>query len=596
MSTAQPAKPEDSYVANLEHQLERMRRRMEAIQEIGTALGSTLNLDRLLRLIMSKITDLMAAERSTLYLLDEDRRELWAKVAQGAEDREIRIPVGEGLAGWVAKTGQSINIKDAYQDPRFSNTVDEQTGFRTYSITCQPIRNHRRKIIGVVQVLNKRDGYFTVEDEQLLAALAAQAAVSIENSKLYLKVVGKNIELLDTQEQLKDRISEMDLLFRLEQQMNQTIGLDTFLSSVLDETTSAIPAAGGAILTRHESGWRLLAKSPDYAPVFRSLPLEHQGVTRRIADYDSVFLCNALCEEELADEALSDALGVTLNNAIGLPLQIDGRRLGALILVNRRDNRSSGFTDEDLKLLTVIGGRAEVAIMLANQRQEVTKRTRLAAIGQALSGVLHDLKTPMTIVGGYAQLMVDEEDSQTREEYSKSITNQLGALKGMTGEILSFARGESTLLIRKVFIHQLMKEVQEALTQEFKGRTTLTLELNYRDAIRLDSGKIKRVMFNLARNAHQAMPEGGEFLIRTAESDDGQFVDFWFSDNGPGIPESIRHNLFESFVTSGKESGTGLGLAIVKKIVEQHNGSVDFTTRTEDGTTIHIRLPKAMRT
>ncbi|MEC8023488.1 MAG: GAF domain-containing protein [Myxococcota bacterium] len=596
MSTAQPATPEDSYVANLEHQLERMRRRMEAIQEIGTALGSTLNLDRLLRLIMSKITDLMAAERSTLYLLDEDRRELWAKVAQGAEDREIRIPVGEGLAGWVAKTGQSINIKDAYQDPRFSNTVDEQTGFRTYSITCQPIRNHRRKIIGVVQVLNKRDGYFTVEDEQLLAALAAQAAVSIENSKLYLKVVGKNIELLDTQEQLKDRISEMDLLFRLEQQMNQTIGLDTFLSSVLDETTSAIPAAGGAILTRHESGWRLLAKSPDYAPVFRSLPLEHQGVTRRIADYDSVFLCNALCEEELADEALSDALGVTLNNAIGLPLQIDGRRLGALILVNRRDNRSSGFTDEDLKLLTVIGGRAEVAIMLANQRQEVTKRTRLAAIGQALSGVLHDLKTPMTIVGGYAQLMVDEEDSQTREEYSKSITNQLSALKGMTGEILSFARGESTLLIRKVFIHQLMKEVQEALTQEFKGRTTLTLELNYRDAIRLDSGKIKRVMFNLARNAHQAMPEGGEFLIRTAESDDGQFVDFWFSDDGPGIPESIRHNLFESFVTSGKESGTGLGLAIVKKIVEQHNGSVDFTTRTEDGTTIHIRLPKAMRT
>ena len=103
-------------------------------------------------------------------------------------------------------------------------------------------------------------------------------------------------------------------------------------------------------------------------------------------------------------------------------------------------------------------------------------------------------------------------------------------------------------------------------------------------------------MFNLARNAHQAMPEGGEFLIRTAESDDGQFVDFWFSDNGPGIPESIRHNLFESFVTSGKESGTGLGLAIVKKIVEQHNGAVDFTTRTEDGTTIHIRLPKAMRT
>ena len=113
----------------------------------------------------------MTAERSTLYLLDEDRGELWAKVAQGEDDREIRFPVGAGLAGWVAKTGQSINIKDAYQDPRFNNYVDERTGYRTHSIICQPIRNQRRKIIGVVQVLNKQKGYFTIADEQLLSAL-----------------------------------------------------------------------------------------------------------------------------------------------------------------------------------------------------------------------------------------------------------------------------------------------------------------------------------------------------------------------------------------------------------------------------------------
>ena len=199
----------------------------------------------------------------------------------------------------------------------------------------------------------------------------------------------------------------------------------------------------------------------------------------------------------------------------------------------------------------------------------------------------------MTIVGGYAQLMVDEDDEDTRESYSASISNQLNALKSMTSEILSFARGESTLLIRKVFIHQLMKEVEEALTQEFRGRTRLILELGYKDAIRLDSGKMKRVIFNLARNAHQAMPDGGDFTIRTAQSESGDAVEFWFTDTGPGIPDSIRHNVFESFVTSGKENGTGLGLAIVKKIVEQHNGTVDFTSNMNEGTTFHVVLPKS---
>jgi signal transduction histidine kinase/putative methionine-R-sulfoxide reductase with GAF domain len=593
MSAASAPTEDDDRIDALKAQLELVQRRMGAIQEIGTALGSTLNLDRLLTLIMSKITELMTAERSTLYLLDEERGELWAKVAQGEDDREIRFPVGAGLAGWVAKTGQSVNIKDAYQDPRFNNYVDERTGFRTHSIVCQPIRNHRRKIIGVVQVLNKHDGYFTMEDEQLLSALASQAAVSIENSKLYLKVVGKNIELLDTQQQLKNRISEMDLLFRLEQQMNQTIGLETFLSTLLDETIDALPSDGGAILTRHDGGWCMLSKTAEGAPMRQFLDLSHRGLTQRVADRDGVFLCNSLCEESLDDTALASALGVTLNNAIGLPLEIDGRRLGAIVLVNRKTAANAGFSSDDSKLLTVIAGRAEVAIVLANQRQEATKRTRLAAIGQALSGVLHDLKTPMTIVGGYAQLMVDEDDEDTRESYSASISNQLNALKSMTSEILSFARGESTLLIRKVFIHQLMKEVEEALTQEFRGRTRLILELGYKDAIRLDSGKMKRVIFNLARNAHQAMPDGGDFTIRTAQSESGDAVEFWFTDTGPGIPDSIRHNVFESFVTSGKENGTGLGLAIVKKIVEQHNGTVDFTSNMNEGTTFHVVLPKS---
>src|SRR5690606_4952828 len=109
--------------------------------------------------------------------------EIWSKVLQGARMKELRLKIGEGIAGWVAKTGKSVNIKDAYRDQRFNQNVDNETGFQTRSCLCQPIRNHERKIIGVVQVLNKHEGYFTVEDENLLSAISSQVAVSIENSK-----------------------------------------------------------------------------------------------------------------------------------------------------------------------------------------------------------------------------------------------------------------------------------------------------------------------------------------------------------------------------------------------------------------------------
>ena len=104
---------------NLELALSREREKLSALTDIGVALGSTLDLNELLVLVLDRVSPLMAADRSTLYLLDEDTGELWSKVAQGEEVREIRLKVGDGLAGWVAKSGQVLNIKDVYQDPRF---------------------------------------------------------------------------------------------------------------------------------------------------------------------------------------------------------------------------------------------------------------------------------------------------------------------------------------------------------------------------------------------------------------------------------------------------------------------------------------------
>ncbi|HMG52104.1 MAG TPA: GAF domain-containing protein, partial [Kofleriaceae bacterium] len=112
----------------LEAALEREQKKVALVQEVSRALSQTGNLDALLALIIAKVTELMEADRSTLYLLTEDGRELWSKVLQGSERIEIRLAVGEGIAGWVAQTGEIVNIPDAYADQRFQPAVDLKSG------------------------------------------------------------------------------------------------------------------------------------------------------------------------------------------------------------------------------------------------------------------------------------------------------------------------------------------------------------------------------------------------------------------------------------------------------------------------------------
>ena len=234
-------------------EMERERAKLRTLQEIGVLLGSTLDLNELLTMVLERISDVMDADRSTLYLLDEDTGELWSKLAQGEHVHEIRLKVGEGLAGSVAKTGKSLNLKDAYQDVRFDAEWDRRTGYRTRSVLCVPMKNQHGRTIGVVQVLNKKDGgWFTREDEALLGALSSQAAVSIENSKLFLSVVGKNIELLETQEQLQKKIRELDVLFEIAQVSAGAMELDELLQGVLARTMRAVDAEAASILLADE--------------------------------------------------------------------------------------------------------------------------------------------------------------------------------------------------------------------------------------------------------------------------------------------------------------------------------------------------------
>ncbi|HMY47672.1 MAG TPA: GAF domain-containing protein, partial [Leptospiraceae bacterium] len=137
------------------NQLEAQNTRLKSLLNVSKEMMQEMHLDRLLEIIMDRVTSVMNAERSSLFLLDHKTDELYARVAQGMNVSSVRFPNGVGLAGHVGKTGQTINIADAYKDPRFNRDFDKKTGFRTRAILSMPIKNTRGKIIGVSQVLNK---------------------------------------------------------------------------------------------------------------------------------------------------------------------------------------------------------------------------------------------------------------------------------------------------------------------------------------------------------------------------------------------------------------------------------------------------------
>lgn len=164
--------------------LERRVARLTAILDVAKAMTEEREIDRLLRLVVAEATKVVESERSTLYVYDREREELWSKVAEGAT--ELRFPANTGIAGAVATTGEISNIRDAYDDPRFNRSFDERSGFRTRSILTVPMRNSRGEVVGVLQTLNKKgDQAFGKEDEELLLALAGVAGAAITNALLH---------------------------------------------------------------------------------------------------------------------------------------------------------------------------------------------------------------------------------------------------------------------------------------------------------------------------------------------------------------------------------------------------------------------------
>jgi signal transduction histidine kinase/putative methionine-R-sulfoxide reductase with GAF domain len=577
----------------LKSALAREERISRALREVGVALGTTLDLDDLLELILKRLTDLLEADRSTLYLLDETQGDLISRVTIGSKVRSIRVKIGYGIAGTVAKTGKPIRVHNAYEDPRFEAEWDLLTGYRTTCMLAAPLKNHLGRTIGVIQVLNKAAGDFTDEDEAILTALSTQAAVAIDNSRLFLSLIQKNRQLLDTKVQLERKVRDLELLFELERATSRTSSLEDLVLAALSAAARACDARGAALLLAEED-------SGDLVEYLLDLDTGGRALERRAAKHGEGFLAAAMSAGEMLNVTAAEndprwhpdvegAYPFHVTSVIAICLEGQLAPIGSVALLSKRGQR--GFSSEDGSLLQLISANTSTALRLFRASEERERSARLTSIGRLLSQVIHDFKTPLTVISGYVQLMQNCDDPELRRAHAAKALKQFDVLQVMQREVLEFARGEQTIFIRRVYLHKFFSEIRSQLSHEMDGRAIdLEMDIDTKIVARFDEARVARAVHNLARNAIEAMAQTGG-VLRIAAKMDGDELLIQVSDSGPGVPEEITGRLFQSFVTARKKGGTGLGLAIVKKIVDEHGGRVECIS-SPTGALFALRFPQ----
>jgi signal transduction histidine kinase/putative methionine-R-sulfoxide reductase with GAF domain len=574
-------------VTRTEPPVVRLRRELEAIMDISRAVSTSLHIDDLLPRIMERTTQLMKADRSTFFIVDRKQGELWSKVIQGHTPEEIRLRIGDGIAGWVAASGQSLNLPDAYDDARFDRTWDEKSGYRTRSLLCVPIRNKENLVVAVIQCLNKERRAFDADDELLLACIGGQCAVAIENAFLYQSLFDKHGALLSAESQLRRANSELEVLYEVEQQIASAADSSGLIDAVLTRFASLLKVEAAALLLVSERGAQSFVhvSHGDLRPV--------RSLEPRVAQTLLLHARFPILREVDAGGGVADSLfwaepDLRVREVWSAPLS-DGRsQIGVLQVANRTsaDRDSEAF----LRLLGSVGGQLARGIAARLEREAGERAERLALLGHSVGAILHDMRTPLTAVSGYVELMTDEANQTVRTEHAQRVGRAIEHMEAMTQEVLSFARGQREILVRKVYLDRFVSEVREMLVPELDGfGVKLVVSARYDGIARFDENKLKRVILNLARNACQAMGPGGTFtwtIDRVAE-----YLVFECQDDGPGIPKELEGRLFESFATHGKEGGTGLGLAMAKKIVDAHCGHIEVRSSPLHGAVFRIEIP-----
>jgi len=228
----------------------------------------------------------------------------------------------------------------------------------------------------------------------------------------------------------------------------------------------------------------------------------------------------------------------------------------------------------------------------SNQRhvEELLRQERMSLVGKMINGIIHDFRNPFTVITMLADVIKRMHPDCAK--YSGMMSEQIDRMMGMAEEVMEFSRGVTALKAQPFALAELFDRF-DRLNRDYFNSLGIALRIApVNCTVCADQDKLLRVLQNLASNAAQAMEGRANSQLRIeAEQDEAGNLHLHVGDNGPGIPEQVRHNLFEAFSTHGKQKGLGLGMAITHSIITAHGGTIRFDTQSDQGTVFHIDLP-----
>lgn len=550
------------------------------LYEINRVLNSSLDLKDTLNLAMESLIRLTRAERACLVLLDEDGN-LEIEAAQHFDRTDVapfELELSQTVVREAVQSGQPVLTTNAQRDPRFSEQ-ESVIGYQLRSVVCVPL-HVRDRVTGALYLDNHvREGVFSHEDLPMLTAFADQAAVAIENARLYTM----------TDQALAARVEELTTLQRIYRELNASLDVEHVLNLTLDWAVRATGAVEGALNVLEGHG---VVRTIVEGAGERSMELEPDLVQRVLASREPV----------IVDEG-----------RMVVPMCYEDRTLGLLDLrlnggTNGRKNRarnvhgSGRFRAEHAQFAGRLADHAALAIENARLYQKIRQANQ--AKSEFVSFVSHELRTPMTSIRGYAELLIKGLAgplTQQQADFVRTVRNNAERMQVLVSDLQDISRLEAGKLWLEMEPMKLTDALENAL-QAVEGQIeTRAQELHVDIAqglplICADPARLTQIMTNLLSNGSKYTPEGGEIRVRAWL--EGTYVHCSVSDTGIGISPDDRARLFTKFFRSEDpevraQTGTGLGLCIVKNLVELQGGEMMVRSELGRGSTFEFTTPVA---
>lgn len=582
--------------ARLLEETEKSVRQMQTLNEIARSLTSNLELDPLLQEIMHSAVDILACESGSLLLVDENTGDAVFEVAVGPVGEELvgqRVPAGAGLVGKAVTSGEAVIQNDVRRSNEWFDT-DKDTGYSTQDLLVVPMKV-KDKVIGVLEVLNKKDrSPFTRSDQDLLAAFAAQAVVAIENARLYTL----------TDQALAARVEELSAMQRIDRELNASLDVDRAMRITLEWALRQSDADAGLVGEITGSGIRVMV-TQGYQDELERYPDSILPVNQPVFE-DAIENGQPDCQQ--IDEGDNFRLLASAQSQFIIPIRREAKTIGILFLESIHMDRCS---PEVMAFLSRLSDHAAIAI--SNAQLYAAIQSASLAKSQFVSSAAHELKNPLTSIKGYTDLLVAGAVGEVSEAQAnflatiRSNAERMGTLVSDLQDLSRIEAGQLRLQFGKLSLTNVIEEVLRSLHRQIeeKGQTIDLEAPENLPPVWVDQVRLAQILTNLVSNAHKYTPQGGRVMILAERGTDleepqggPQFVHIAVQDTGIGISPEDQRKIFQQFFRSEdpkvrEVTGTGLGLSITKNLVEMQGGKIWFESQVDKGTTFHFTVPVA---